>query len=1020
MLSLRFLGDVEVAQDDRRLALPPSKKTRALLAYLALTGRPVRRERLCALLWDVPDDPRGALRWSLSKLRPLLDEPGRPRLIADRESVRLDAEDSYVDLRAARQRLAGGIDSLETEALEAIAGEFRGELLEGLDLPRCPEFQAWCIGEREEARLLLARVLAALLQRHDAAPATALAHAQRLARIDPYAVAAHAAVLRHLAVLHRHADATAYLQSARRLLAEVDAEGPARLDAAWAALRANAPSPSAHPAPAAAPASPAGRTVALVGRDRERQCLADTLAAVRDGREGRVILLSGEPGIGKSRLLADLVAAVAAGGGLALEGAAFESEADRPFGPWIDALQRLPPAGIGPDIAAALMPLMPALGRGADGAGSRDRLFGAVAELIAARASATAPVLIAFDDIHWCDEPSAALLHYIVRLNRHRPVLVALAAREGEIPDNAAVQRLLRTLRNEGALVEVTLRRLGADDIRALVAGFGDAARSPDVFAESGGNPLFAIELARARHDGAGHLPPTIKDAVRARIERLPPLARDVLRWAAVQGRRFDPDRLSALGPFPLDELLEALETLERHDLIAAAEDEHGAPPAYAFAHDVVRRVVYAAMSEPRRRLMHRRIAESLSAAAAADETLAPDLAHHAALGGDAAMAARACVEAGRRCLRLFANAEAEAMVRRGRRFAESLREPERCKLTLELLNVQLAARRPDDVATWADEIAALADRAVDHGAVEHARLGFHMLSWLRWDRGEWTDARRHTMQAELITRGAGEGERVVALAEAARCLALLERDLGDAEALLREATALSRRTGVETTAIPHATAMMHLHRGEIAQAVALLEETRALTRRDGDHLSEFQVLEHLFLCHWRTGDHAAAAAVAADAGEIAGRLRDGSEQPFAAALAALARYALDGNGETSGTAMDAAVAALRQADAKYRLCFALSRAAALDLQRGFAARGAARAGDALALAETLNRPSDTAFALVLRARAAAALGRTAELQRALAALKAIPLRVVAEEARVAAEAALAEHGSPRRSTARK
>ncbi|MGE0745720.1 MAG: hypothetical protein AB7K86_10750, partial [Rhodospirillales bacterium] len=214
MLSLRFLGDVEVAQDGRRVALPPSKKTRALLAYLALTGRPVRRERLCALLWDVPDDPRGALRWSLSKLRPMLDEPGRPRLIADRESVRLDADDSYVDFHAVRQRLAGGIETVATESLEAVATEFRGELLEGLDLPRCPEFQAWSIGEREEARLMLARVLAALLQRHDGVPAKALAHAQRLARIDPYAVAAHAAVLRHLAALHRHADATAYLHSA--------------------------------------------------------------------------------------------------------------------------------------------------------------------------------------------------------------------------------------------------------------------------------------------------------------------------------------------------------------------------------------------------------------------------------------------------------------------------------------------------------------------------------------------------------------------------------------------------------------------------------------------------------------------------------------------------------------------------------------------------------------------------------------------------------------------------------------
>src|SRR5690606_10245748 len=80
VLSLGFLGDMEVCRDGARLALPQSKKTRALLAYLAVTGRPHRRDRLCALLWEMPDDPRGALRWSLSKLRPLVDEPAQRRI----------------------------------------------------------------------------------------------------------------------------------------------------------------------------------------------------------------------------------------------------------------------------------------------------------------------------------------------------------------------------------------------------------------------------------------------------------------------------------------------------------------------------------------------------------------------------------------------------------------------------------------------------------------------------------------------------------------------------------------------------------------------------------------------------------------------------------------------------------------------------------------------------------------------------------------------------------------------------
>src|SRR5437667_915925 len=89
VLELRVLGELEVIRDGAPVALPPSRKTRALLAYLALTRRPHRRERLCEIFWDVPDDPRGALRWSLSKIRPFVDDPAYPRLVAERQTVEL-------------------------------------------------------------------------------------------------------------------------------------------------------------------------------------------------------------------------------------------------------------------------------------------------------------------------------------------------------------------------------------------------------------------------------------------------------------------------------------------------------------------------------------------------------------------------------------------------------------------------------------------------------------------------------------------------------------------------------------------------------------------------------------------------------------------------------------------------------------------------------------------------------------------------------------------------------------------
>src|SRR5574337_50284 len=134
-LCLRVLGELELWRGTQRLELPPSKKTRALLAYLAVTQRPQRRDRLCSMFWDVTDDPRAALRWSLSKLRALVDEGGMQRIVADGSGVGFDAAGTRIDLFAVRERLAAPAGELATEQLMGLAGEFRGEFLEGLELP---------------------------------------------------------------------------------------------------------------------------------------------------------------------------------------------------------------------------------------------------------------------------------------------------------------------------------------------------------------------------------------------------------------------------------------------------------------------------------------------------------------------------------------------------------------------------------------------------------------------------------------------------------------------------------------------------------------------------------------------------------------------------------------------------------------------------------------------------------------------------------------------------------------------
>src|SRR5436309_5266237 len=109
-MQVSVLGRFRVRRDGSNVELPPSKKTRALLAYLAVTARPHGRDRLCDMFWPVPDDPRAALRWSLSRLRPLLDERGCRRIIADRETVGLDPASVAVDVLSLRSAYRNGVD----------------------------------------------------------------------------------------------------------------------------------------------------------------------------------------------------------------------------------------------------------------------------------------------------------------------------------------------------------------------------------------------------------------------------------------------------------------------------------------------------------------------------------------------------------------------------------------------------------------------------------------------------------------------------------------------------------------------------------------------------------------------------------------------------------------------------------------------------------------------------------------------------------------------------------------------
>ncbi|WP_417546323.1 alpha/beta fold hydrolase [Marinobacter sp.] len=212
-LAIRTLGELAVSRDGVVVPLPASKKTRALLAHLVLTARPQRRDRLCEMFWEIPDDPRAALRWSLSKLRPVVNDADVVRLDADRERVTFLELQVEVDIHRLVARLKQ--PDLRATELAEIADHLRQPLLEGIDLPKQALFQRWLTAEREEIRRLQTRVAQRLATHVDLTPDHALPWNRAWLDEDPFNAEAGARLLSRLRQLDQ-------VQEAESLSRELD------------------------------------------------------------------------------------------------------------------------------------------------------------------------------------------------------------------------------------------------------------------------------------------------------------------------------------------------------------------------------------------------------------------------------------------------------------------------------------------------------------------------------------------------------------------------------------------------------------------------------------------------------------------------------------------------------------------------------------------------------------------------------------------------------------------------------
>ena len=214
-LQVCLLGPITVSRGGVVLSLPPSRKVRALFAYLALAPNPVTRSRLCDLLWDVPQDPRGELRWCLSKIRSFVDEPNRGRVGTRADTIRLDLSGCHVDAVEISCAVAEGIERLSAERLKALSAMFAGEFLEGLEIDRSPLFETWLTAERRRfrsSRVAVLEHLAQIVPGDEVFP-----HLEAWLQLAPFDERVHAALLSALAHRGRVHEADEHLTATARL-----------------------------------------------------------------------------------------------------------------------------------------------------------------------------------------------------------------------------------------------------------------------------------------------------------------------------------------------------------------------------------------------------------------------------------------------------------------------------------------------------------------------------------------------------------------------------------------------------------------------------------------------------------------------------------------------------------------------------------------------------------------------------------------------------------------------------------
>ncbi len=739
MLEIQVIGELEVRLAGAKAELPAGRRVRALLGWLAVHPGRHPRSRLAGQFWpDVPEaSARASLRSAIWALRAALGPDYGSWVATDRDTVTLAADDLWVDLREVRRLIAQGQSA-------AALGLCRGDLLQELD-------DDWVVEAREELDGEVATALGDLVRQAAAAGdwAGAAGWARRRAALCPLDESAGADLIR---ALIQAGDGPAALAALAKLRDRLDSELGIGVSTGTAALVSHLERPATgaddggrHVYRRSAAAEHVVEPAAgLIGRGEDFGRLVRAWQAARDGTGGAV-LLEGEGGIGKTRLVEELQGAArrAAPDHTLIAGTTAAGPGrDAPFAIWTDALSDLvrltgPPPASAP-WTADLARIVPALAPATAGAGpasgadphlARVQLCEAVVQFVA-WASGRAPLLLAFEDLHQSDVASLELIAYAGRRLSRLPVLLILTRRK--LPSRLDLDAVLGALRSRGAVItEIAVAPLTDPAARALVEASADLPSTTvaQIVTMAAGSPLLAVETARAaaRDDAnlAAGVAAGLGGAARLAIGRLSGQARVFVEFLAAAGRDLDRREVASL---PL-----------RSPALAAAEalgsgllrTDDG---AVGFRHALLREAVYLEIPDPIRTRLHGEIAQllrnrgrppdlgALPARGSRRGPRAAEIARHLLLAGQEEQAVGHLVLAAHDACTVAAMAEAATFL-----IEATAIEPHDPDLLVELAEVEAFRGRLE-----------FSDRAFDRALEEISPQdgGALISAWLR--RGRW------------------------------------------------------------------------------------------------------------------------------------------------------------------------------------------------------------------------------------------------------------------------------------------